>query len=181
MTLLVSLLSYSSLYAQSVTTKAGLWIVANKTTINGKKIPGILDVTGISESDKQKIRNAMKNAGLPTDSNPAFYCQQSDTIDINDVLKKVQTDCPNPSVKVSGSKISYNGKCHTDKGDADVSGIITILSKTESRSQMDASINVQGQQLKMHQQDVSKWIGANCDVPPAGIDPMWLKTRMTQN
>lgn len=176
----LSLMCSVSSFAQTVTTKSGLWIVSNKSELNGKKMPGILDIKGISESEKQRIRNALKSMGMPTDWNPSFYCQQSDVIDINDVLRKSQADCPNPSVKVNGSKITYTAKCRTEQGNADVSGSITIVSRTESKSNMDASINVQGQQLVMHQQELSKWIGSDCNVPPKGIDPTWIQSAMMQ-
>lgn len=176
----LSLVCSISSLAQTVNTKAGLWIVANKSVVNGKQLPGILDIKGINESEKQRIRNALKSMGMPTDWNPSFYCQKSDTIDINDILRKVQAECPNPIIKVNGSKVTYSGQCHTEQGNANISGNITMISNTQTKGEMDASIAVQGQQITMHQQDLSKWIGSNCNVPPAGIDPMWIQSAMVQ-
>lgn len=176
----LSLMCSISSSAQTVNTKAGLWIVANKSTVNGKQLPGILDIKGIDESEKQRIRNALKSMGMPADWNPSFYCQKSATIDINDILRKVQAECPHPTVKVNGSKVTYSGQCRTEQGNADISGNITMISNTQTKGEMDASIVVQGQQIKMHQQDLSKWIGSNCKVPPAGIDPMWIQSEIIQ-
>lgn len=175
-----TLLLSSSIYGQTINSKAGLWIVSTKLTVNGKKMPGILDMKGISEIEKQKIRIALKTLGVPADWNPALFCQKSDTIDMNDILRKTKAECANPKVNVNGSDITYTAQCIGEQGSGTVTGKVTILSRTESKGEMDVISNIQGKAIKMHHENISKWLGSDCNVLPMGIDPMWAQAIMAQ-
>jgi len=52
---------------------------------------------------------------------------------------------------------------------------VTILNGgTEARMTMSSRADIQGKPLNVEMKSVSKWIGADCAHPPAGIDPSWV-------
>ncbi|TAK77009.1 MAG: DUF3617 family protein [Aquabacterium sp.] len=161
--------------AQSLDARPGLWAEASSSIINGKAMPTIFDVKGgLPAGEKARIKQVMAKLGLPPNWNPKLQCLTKASFDSAEVIRKAAASCPSPSVKARGNEISYSARCQEQGTEAQVTGNVRAVSDTEIRSNSRVEAQVQGQKVVSEHQTVSKWLGADCTQPPAGIDPQWL-------
>lgn len=162
--------------AQTIEARPGLWAEAHVSTLNGKRMPSILDIQGaLKPQERAAIVNAMNQLGLPAGWAPALSCASTSSYDVQALAKSAGDGACTVSIieqRRDGARfaVSCTGQLN-GKGQGEVKVLNQV--QAESRYSMDGTY--QGQPVKFEQKSQSKWIGADCSHPPQGIDPSWLK------
>ncbi|HEX5374439.1 MAG TPA: DUF3617 family protein [Aquabacterium sp.] len=162
----------------SLNGRAGLWVEASLVTMNGVKLPGVLDVQGgLAPADVQQIRGAMKTLGLPEGWDPKLVCLTPDAFDVAVATQKAAGVCPSPELVIHGNSVKYQARCETG---ADqrlvVSGDVSVQNEVEMTQSSRQEVLVRGLKTVTEARSVSRWLGADCSQAPKGIEPQWLQT-----
>jgi len=178
----IAALGAATASAQTLEIRPGLWADAHLTTINGKKTPSILDIKGaLKPADRAAIESAMQKIGLPAGWSPAMSCAANGTYDPATIARGASTGACTVTVteqRRDGARftVACTGEL-TGRGQGHVS--ITDKAQAETAFSMDATYK--GQPIKFEQKGLSKWIGADCEHPPAGIDASWMRLGSPQS
>lgn len=162
----------------SLNGRAGLWVEASMITMNGIKLPGVLDApAGLAPAEVTHIREAMKNLGLPEGWDPKLVCMTREAFDVAVATQKAAGVCPSPEIKVQGSSVRYQARCETG-GDQRlaVTGDVSIREGVEMTQNSRQEVLVRGLTMVTEARSVSRWLGADCTQAPKGIEPQWLQT-----
>ncbi|SEL61124.1 Protein of unknown function [Roseateles sp. YR242] len=154
--------------AQTVNVKPGLWASSSAGTMNGKKLPTILDINGaLTAQQKSALVAGMQQLGLPAGS-PSLSCQESGTFELPKPQSTEQcTFQVSPSDSTSGSiQMSCNGQL---KGGG--LGTYKVTGKTSATLGWKLEGTAQGMPIKMEQTTVYKWVQDDCSQAPKGMDP----------
>jgi hypothetical protein len=161
--------------AQSVPSRAGLWVEASETKINGNAAPTMLDINGaMDESTRNGIKQAMRKYGLPAGWSPSLSCVTAQELNVQQWVKKTASNCGNLSVKQAGNKFTFSGTCAMGGQTANVKGSAQFNGDKEVVQEAQVQTTYQGKPVVSENRSVAKWVGADCNNPPAGIDPAWL-------
>ena len=162
-------------FAQSVPSRAGLWVEASEAKINGNAAPTMLDIDGaMDEQTRSGIKQAMRKYGLPAGWNPSLSCITAQELNVQQWIKKTSKNCGNLSTKQSGDKVTFSGTCAMGGQTATVKGSAQFNGDKEVVHEARVEGTYQGKPVVSETRSVSKWVGADCNNPPAGIDPAWL-------
>lgn len=155
--------------AQTVSVKPGLWASSTAGTVNGQKLPSILDIKGaLTPQQKSALVSGMQQLGLPAGS-PSLACQETETFALPKPQSTEQcTFTASPSDATSGTiRMSCNGQL---KGSGQGSYKVTGKTTATLDWKMEGT-TPQGTPIKMEQTTVYKWVQADCSQPPKGLDP----------
>jgi len=154
--------------AQSVNVKPGLWASSTAGTVNGRKMPSILDVNGaLTPQQKSALVAGMQQLGLPPGS-PNLSCQETETFTLPKPQSTEQCSfTASPSDASSGTiQMTCNGQA---KGSGQ--GSYKVTGKTSATMNWKVEVVSQGTPIKMEQTTVFKWVQADCSQAPKGMDP----------
>ncbi len=155
--------------AQTVSVKPGLWASSTAGTMNGHKLPSILDIKGaLTPQQKSALVSGMQQLGLPVGS-PGLACQETESFALPKPQSTEQcTFNASPSDATSGIiQMSCNGQLKgSGQGTYKVSGKTTATLDWKMEG-----TTPQGTPIKMEQTTVYKWVQADCSQPPKGLDP----------
>lgn len=162
----------------SLNGRAGLWVEASMITMNGIKLPGVLDApAGVAPAEVTDIREAMKKLGLPEGWDPKLVCLTRDSFDVAAATQKAAGVCPSPEIVVQGNSVKYQARCDTS-GDQRlaVTGDVNVREGVEMTQNSRQEVLVRGLKMVTEARSVSRWLGADCSQAPKGIEPQWLQT-----
>ncbi len=172
--------------AQPLDLKPGLWVSASRNLINGEDPGGArLFMSSLDSATAAKVRAAMKRFGLPEGWTPSLSCMTMANFDPQAVAARAAEQGCSPQVKARADKVEFAGRCTRDlpqplpgtgtrRVNTTVSGEVVRVSAGETTSRTRAVSDIGGRQTVMESRDISKWVGADCEHPPTGIDPSWL-------
>jgi len=172
----LGLLAAAAARAENVQVKPGLWAQSNITTVNGKQMQ--MPNLGAGAQEYQRIQQAAKQIGLPEGGIPSLSCERKGSYDARELLakEKMASECKFDVLDQRRDGARFSLRCQMPQGGVSQgSGEVTILNGgTEARMTMSSRADIQGKPLNVEMKSVSKWIGADCAHPPAGIDPSWV-------
>jgi hypothetical protein len=159
-------------YAQTVPSKPGLWASASEVLVDGKKMPTIFEINGVSEAKKQQLRQSMAAAGLPAGWNPSITCETASEVDIQQVLASMKADgCVGTITSRTQTHITADLQCKSPQGNsigkADVSGV----GSTTVTYVINMTGTLYGKPMTYKASTTSKFLGSDCSTLPAGVDP----------
>ncbi|MFX1680498.1 DUF3617 family protein [Mitsuaria sp. CC2] len=157
--------------AQSISVKPGLWASASVNTINGRKMPTIFDINGaLTAEQKSSLAAAMAKVGLPAGGSPHLACQQSAEFSLPKPESVEQ--CTTQVKPANGSSGTFTMSCKSEMVSGTGVGTYEVKDKTAATVKVSfKGSTAQGQPLSYDSSSVHKWIGSDCDTPPAGVDP----------
>jgi len=127
----------------------------------------------------QRIQQAAKQLGLPEGGIPSLTCEHKGSFDAREMLakEKMASECKVDVLDQRRDGARFSLHCQMPQGGTSQgSGELTILNGgTEARMSVSSRGEVMGKPLNVEMKGVSKWIGADCAHPPAGIDPGWVE------
>ena len=168
----------SASLAENIQVKTGLWAGTSVTTVNGKTLQMPNMGNGPAAQEWQRMQQAAKQFGLPEGGTPSLSCERKGSYDGREMLAKEKTgsDCKFDLLEQRRDGARFSLQCKMPQGGTSTGkGEVTILNGTEARITATSRAEVQGQVLNLEWKSVSKWIGADCAHPPAGIDPSWVE------
>ena len=161
-----------------------MWATANQTLINGKKVPGLLDIKGggIDPQQRQAMVQAMQQLGLPAGWSPNLSCETATQVSVQEQLRKAkmegcQVDVTEQRLDSLKFKLACTPKAGANElgaGALQGTGEVTGIGSSEVKMGYRAQTTVQGKPWRFDSESVSKWVGADCKRPPAGVDPAWV-------
>ncbi len=164
--------------ASSVAVQPGLWVGATETTINGKRVPNILDIKGaLTAEQKTQITRAMSTYGLPSGWQPDAVCVKASTYDLDGFLGMIgRRGCKVSNVQSTAGKVRYKAHCELPNENmapttGEVEGEISLTSKTEWRMEAKMTGSVGGYPMTSVTKQVGKWMASDCRAVPKGLDP----------
>lgn len=166
--------------AQAATTVAvqpGLWVGASETTINGKRLPTMLDIRGaLSPEQKSQITKAMSTHGLPAGWQPATMCVSASSYDLNAFLSAAgRQGCTLSSVQSTPGHVRFKGHCDLPNSGVgptvgEVEGELSLTGKTDWHMETRMTGTIGGYAMTSASKQVGKWIGADCRAVPKGLE-----------
>jgi hypothetical protein len=164
--------------AEPVQVKPGVWAFAVTTTINGRPLPMPALGDGPAAQEWRRMQQLVKQFGLPEGGHPGLACQRESAIDVRQLIAKdeLASKCKIDLLEQrrDGGRFSLN--CQSADGVAQGKGEATVINGTEARVSATSHAVMHGQALDMETRTVSKWVGPDCQHPPAGIDPSWIQS-----
>lgn len=163
--------------ARALDVKSGLWASASSTTVDGKPQPSSFERdSGLSASEVREVRAAMREAGLPEGWEPQLICVKAGGLDPQAALRELGPHgCHAEALQPGREALKYAVRCKGPDSSGNGQGEVTVRQGSESRGVLRVSLVHQGRPLRYEQQWVGKWLGADCQHPPAGIDPAWVE------
>jgi len=165
--------------AQTYPARPGLWASAHQATMDGKKLPGQLDIKGgMSPQQRQAIIQAMAQLGLPAGWSPSLSCETATQVSVQETLRKAQMDgCKVNVTDQRSDSLRFKMSCTPTAGQGahmgpmSGTGEVTGIGGQEVKMGTRIQASIQGRMVNYESQTVSKWVGADCKHPPAGLDP----------
>ena len=163
--------------ATSVAVQPGLWVGASETTINGKRLPTLLDIHGaLSAEQKSQITKAMSAHGLPAGWQPGTMCVTASSYDLNAFLSAAgRQGCALSSVQSTPGHVRFKGRCDLPNPGlgptvGDVEGELSLTGKTDWRMETRMTGTIGGYAMTSVSKQVGKWIAADCRAVPKGLE-----------
>lgn len=163
-------------HAQVLKVRPGLWIESVSSSINGQPFPGMeVTLEPFGPQVVARVKAALKRYGLPANGNPNLQCYTQADFDVAAVIRKTAQYCPSPKVEMTASGVKYQANCQKDGATAMVKGEVRLTNGgMEIISTSQESGKTHGKPFTSDTHSIQKWIGADCNNPPEGIDREWL-------
>jgi hypothetical protein len=156
--------------AQSISVKPGLWASASVNTLNGRKMPTIFDINGaLTAQQKSSLSAAMTKVGLPAGGSPHLACQQSAEF----TLPKPESveQCTTQVKPADATAGTFTMSCKSEMANGTGVGTYEVKDKTTATVKVAfKGTTAQGVPLSYESNSVHKWVGSDCNTPPAGVD-----------
>ena len=163
--------------AQMIPAKPGLWASSTVVTINGKPAPTLFNVRGaLTEPQVAAIRSAMTRLGLPKNGNPSLVCSTASEVDLQAVMADARARGCAPIVTDRGQDhINFDLACKTPQGNATGKGSVTGINTDRVNYSFVMKGVISGAPVSFESRQVDQFVGPDCQNPPPGIDPKWIR------
>jgi hypothetical protein len=176
-TALLSLAAPQCSFAQMLNGRPGLWVEVRALSLNGESVPGpLITSNGLNPDQKAQLKQALSKLGLPENWTPRLACLTKGSFDVQAAVRQAALDCPKPTVKSKGNRATFSARCKHDDTVARLTGEIEVIGGTEFRQTYVTQASLQGVKVHSQTRTISKWVRADCSVPPEGINIEWLDT-----
>ncbi len=173
--LLVGVTCGGEVQAEPLAFRPGLWAGASNTTLNGQRLPTVLDIQGAMQpAERQAIVDAMAQAGLPAGWAPRLECAPTGSLNLAAIKGAEGCSANVTSQNASGASFDVvcrgrmNGKGH---------GTVKVIDDRNATGHWTMDGVAMGLPVRMEQSIQAKWIGDSCTDMPPGIDRAWLNRR----